>query len=147
MSSETLKATAELEVHEVFNQWLKAARAKNVDAILTCYADDVIAYDAILKLQFKGLQDYGQHWRYCMEMCAGDGIFEPADPTIQADANVAFLHCLVRCGGEQDGEVKTSWMRGTQCYVKRGGQWKIVHEHFSAPFDIESGNALFDLQP
>ncbi|WP_044870507.1 nuclear transport factor 2 family protein [Pseudomonas sp. LFM046] len=147
MSSETLKATAELDVHEAFNQWLKAARAKDIDGIVARYADDVIAYDAILQLQFKGIQAYGQHWRYCMEMCSGDHIFEPADPTIHADGNVAFLHCLIRCGGEHDGQVQTSWMRGTQCYVKRGGQWKIIHEHFSAPFDMETTKALFDLQP
>ena len=25
--------------------------------------------------------------------------------------------------------------------------WRIAHEHFSAPFDPESGKALFDLEP
>lgn len=147
MNSETLKATAEREVQEAFSQWLQGARAKDADTILACYANEVIAYDAILQLQFKGLNAYGQHWRNCLEMCGGDGIFEPQEPTILVDRELAVLHCLVRCGGEQDGEIKTSWMRGTQCYVKRDGRWKIVHEHFSAPFDIESGKALFELQP
>lgn len=38
-------------------------------------------------------------------------------------------------------------MRVTQCLQKLGGQWLIVHEHFSAPFEMDSGKALFDLKP
>jgi ketosteroid isomerase-like protein len=38
-------------------------------------------------------------------------------------------------------------MRGTIGYRKTDGTWLVVHEHWSAPFDIESGKALFDLQP
>ncbi len=26
-------------------------------------------------------------------------------------------------------------------------EWSIVHEHFSAPFDMENSKALLDLQP
>jgi PhnB protein len=32
-------------------------------------------------------------------------------------------------------------------FRKTNGTWMIVHEHFSAPFDPESGKALFDLEP
>lgn len=38
-------------------------------------------------------------------------------------------------------------VRATVCYRKTNGRWLVVHEYFSAPFDIESGKALFDLQP
>lgn len=38
-------------------------------------------------------------------------------------------------------------MRGTVCYRKLGGQWLVTHEHFSAPFDMESGKTMFDLAP
>ena len=38
-------------------------------------------------------------------------------------------------------------MRATVCFRKTGRAWRIVHEHFSAPFDPESGKALFDLEP
>jgi ketosteroid isomerase-like protein len=61
---------------------------------------------------------------------------------------VAFAHGLCRCGAkDESGEEKTSWMRFTTCYRRTSGSWKIVHEHFSAPFDVESGKALFDLKP
>jgi ketosteroid isomerase-like protein len=38
-------------------------------------------------------------------------------------------------------------MRATICFRKINGEWKVVHEHYSAPFDMESGKALFDLEP
>jgi ketosteroid isomerase-like protein len=38
-------------------------------------------------------------------------------------------------------------MRVTQCLRQQNGRWLIMHEHFSMPCDMESGKALFDLQP
>jgi ketosteroid isomerase-like protein len=38
-------------------------------------------------------------------------------------------------------------MRVTACYRREAGQWRIVHEHWSAPFDMMSGTALFNLEP
>jgi hypothetical protein len=38
-------------------------------------------------------------------------------------------------------------MRVTVCFRNTEGTWMIVHEHFSAPFDPQSGKALLDLEP
>jgi ketosteroid isomerase-like protein len=38
-------------------------------------------------------------------------------------------------------------MRASAGYRKTADGWKAVHEHFSAPFDMASGKALFELQP
>ena len=60
----------------------------------------------------------------------------------------AFAHWLNRCGGtDEKGEEKSSWMRVTAGYRRIKGSWRIVHEHFSAPFDIASGKAMFGLEP
>jgi hypothetical protein len=32
-------------------------------------------------------------------------------------------------------------------FRKTKRKWMIVHEHFSAPFDLESGKALLNLEP
>jgi ketosteroid isomerase-like protein len=39
------------------------------------------------------------------------------------------------------------WVRSTVCLCKSGGDWLIVHEHTSVPFDAESGRAALDLTP
>jgi ketosteroid isomerase-like protein len=147
MSQETKNTSAEAEIRAVLDSWLKATTTGNLDATMAHYAPDVVAYDAILALQFKGLDVYRKHWQMCMSMCS-EMSFKFHDIYISAGDDVAFSHCLNRCGGkDKDGKENTSWMRMTTGYRKINGKWKIVHEHFSAPFDMESGKALFELQP
>jgi ketosteroid isomerase-like protein len=38
-------------------------------------------------------------------------------------------------------------MRVTVCCRNTSGRWLIAHEHFSVPFDMESGKALLSLEP
>ena len=45
-------------------------------------------------------------------------------------------------GGEVD-----MWVRATICMRKIKGQWTIVHEHQSVPFDAQTGKASLDLKP
>lgn len=147
MSQETKNTSAEAEIRALLDSWLKAVTTNDLDATMAHYAPDVVAYDAILALQFKGLDVYRKHWQMCMSMCS-EMSFKFHDIHISAGDDVAFSHCLNRCGGkDKDGKENTSWMRMSTGYRKINGKWKIVHEHFSAPFDMESGKALFDLQP
>jgi ketosteroid isomerase-like protein len=75
-------------------------------------------------------------------------LFEVHELEIEAGQDIAFGHYLSRCGTVgDDGKEQVGHMRGTFCCRRTGGGWKIAHEHFSAPFDPESGKALFDLAP
>jgi uncharacterized protein (TIGR02246 family) len=147
MNSETSTANAEPEIRALMNDWLKVVRASDVNGIMSHYAPDILAFDAIAQLQFKGKEAYGKHWEACLAMCPGPMIFEIHDLQIAPAGDVAFSHYLTRCGAIENGEEKASWMRATVGYRKTNGKWIIVHEHFSAPFDMESGKALFDLKP
>ncbi len=136
------------DLRALMKTWTTAAQARDVKTIMSCYTDDVVAYDAIMKLQFQGADAYGKHWAMCMEMCSGEMVFEPADMTLAASGDVGYGFYLIRCGAkESDGNDKTGWMRGTVGFRRSGGKWAIAHEHFSVPFDMESGKALFDLKP
>jgi len=148
MTAETTQTGAEAEIRQTMESWLTAARAKDVDGICAHYAPDVVVYDAIVALRFVGVDAYRDHWRMCMEHCPGDLVFELHAPTIAAAGDVGFAWSLMRCGGtKEDGTKEPGWMRMTTCFRKTGGRWQIVHEHFSAPFDMESGKALFGLEP
>jgi ketosteroid isomerase-like protein len=144
-----MKASNEAQIQRLIEKWTAAVRDKDLDAIMAYYAPDIVAYDAIIQLQFKGIDAYRQHWKFCLGLCEGAMLFEPRDLVIHADGTVAFAHWLCSCGGTDDkGESKSSWMRASAGYrhTNHGG-WKAVHEHFSAPFEMESGKALFDLKP
>ena len=136
------------ELQEALNSWTDACRSKDVARIMSHYVEDVVSYDAIGPLRFQGRPAYQAHWQACMEMCSGPGMFEPHEPTFTASGDLGVTHYLLHCGGSNDkGELETCWMRVTQCLRRQGGRWLIFHEHFSAPSDMESGKALFDLQP
>lgn len=148
MSTATRLQDPRSQVQALLDSWAQAVQAKDVARIVDHYATDVVAYDAILQLQFKGREAYAAHWQACMEMCSGPGVFEVHEPTLLVGGDLALGYYLCHCGGTDDkGQEQSSWMRVTQGYQQRNGQWLIVHEHFSAPFDMESGKALFDLKP
>lgn len=139
---------SETKIRELIDGWLEAVRARDTKRIMSHYAPDVVAFDAIAALQFKGSEVYGKHWEACMSMCTGPMVFEIRELNIEAEDDVAFAHWLNRCGAtDENGEEKASWMRVSAGYRRIKGNWRIVHEHFSAPFDMASGKALFGLEP
>jgi uncharacterized protein (TIGR02246 family) len=149
MQSTASLATAEPDIRRLLDNWCSAAAAGDVDRIMMHYAPDILSFDAVAQLQFKGAEVYRKHWQACMEMCKKSTmIFEMHELAIAADDDLAFAHSLMRCGfvGD-DGQEKTSWMRATTCLRRMSGKWLIVHEHFSAPFDMENSKAMLDLQP
>jgi uncharacterized protein (TIGR02246 family) len=148
MEAAAYKVTSVGEVRELIDRWVMASRAKDIDRIMSCYAPDVRAFDAIAALQFKGVEAYRKHWEACLAMCPGPMTFEIHHLNITAGDDMAFCHYLGRCGGtDEHGEEKAGWFRVTVCCRKTNGQWRVVHEHFSAPFDPQSGKALLDLKP
>lgn len=140
--------SAQTEIQTLINTYRDAVMTKNVDKVMTLYTDDILSFDAIKALQFKGKAAYRAHWEACMEMCSGPHVFEFHEIAIETANNLAFAHWVTHCGGTNDkGETQSCWMRATACYRQVGGTWKIAHEHWSAPFDPMSGSTLFDVQP
>ncbi|HWV10472.1 MAG TPA: nuclear transport factor 2 family protein [Pseudomonas sp.] len=146
----TKHATAEQQqqIRSVLDDWAQASQEKDVARVVSHYADDIVAFDAVGPLRFVGRDAYKAHWDFCMTVCPGPSLFELHQPTILVSGELAVSYALLHCGGtNEQGQMESSWMRVTQCLQQFGGQWRIVHEHFSAPFDMESGKASFDLQP
>ena len=139
---------AEQQIRDLVNQYVSAVRAKDIARVASLYSDDVVAFDAILALQFIGKAAYIEHWQTCMSFAKGDMHYEVHQLKVEAGSELAFSHSINLCGcTNEQGKMETSWMRSTQCWQNSINGWKIVHEHFSAPFDVESGQAMFNLQP
>lgn len=139
----------EQQIREILAAWSVAVEAKDLSRVMAIYAPEIRSFDAIQKLQFRGIEVYKAHWDNCMSHCGGGpSLFRMEQLEVEVSDALAFSHALIHCGGtnEQD-EVQGCWMRTTQCWRKTAGQWQVVHEHFSVPFDMESNAALFSLQP
>jgi uncharacterized protein (TIGR02246 family) len=147
MNTAAILANTETEIRDKLDDWVHAVRAKDVARICAHYAPDIVAFDAIGKLQFKGIEAYRKHWETCMTMCSGPMIFELHELKIAANEDLAFVHALNRCGGTgPDGKEMTGWMRMTTCFRRRKDGWRVAHEHFSAPFDMQNDKVLW-LEP
>jgi uncharacterized protein (TIGR02246 family) len=147
MALQMTRTDQEAQVRGLIDAWVEAARANDIDRIMAAYAPDILSFDAIGQLQFKGIDAYRKHWQACIAMCPSP-IFEIHDLGIEAGERVAFGHYLLRCGAKgDDGKEQTGWMRVTVCCRKTAGRWLVAHEHFSAPFDPASGKALLGLEP
>lgn len=139
---------AEQQIRDLVNQYVSAVRTKDLSRVAALYTDDVLAFDAILALQFKGKTAYMAHWQTCMEFAKGETLYEVHQLQVTAGEQLAFSHSVNLCGCANDqGKMESSWMRSTQCWRHTNEGWKMAHEHFSAPFDVENGQALFTLQP
>jgi len=136
------------EIQALIDTYRQAVIAKDVEKLMSLYAEDIVSYDAVKALQFRGKAAYCAHWQECMEMCQGAHTFDFDHMNIVADEHIAFAHWLAHCGGTNEkGETQACWMRVTACYRRDDGHWRIVHEHWSAPFDMVSGTVLFNLEP
>lgn len=148
MATARIATGDEDEVRRLIDAWVSAVRSSDLERIMACYAPDIVSFDAAAGLQLKGSDACRQHWETCLAMWPDQSVFELHQVGVEARQGLAFGHYLCRCGGAgPDGEVKASWMRGTVCCRKTQGGWQVAHEHFSAPFDMASGKALFDLEP
>ncbi len=134
-------------ITDLFARWADANRSKDIDAIIALYSPDICAYDAVAPLQFKDISDYRAHWEKCMPKDA-DMIIEMQTPVIRVSGHLGVAHFLIRCGiRDNDGGEQASWMRASFHLEKHDGQWRIMHKHFSVPFDFDSGEARFGLEP
>jgi uncharacterized protein (TIGR02246 family) len=148
MTTRTIEATAAAEIRARIDDWAKATRAKDIDAIMASYAPDTLSFDCHSHFQFKGAEALRKHLEACMPCMQGPMTFEIHDPDMAAHGDVAFCHYLARYGATGlSGEEHTGWLRVTVCLRKVNGAWLIVHDHCSVPFDPQSGKAMLDLEP
>ena len=83
-----------------------------------------------------------------LDLYAATARWEIRDLTVAASGDVGFAHSLGHVTGKRkDGVDVDMWFRTTLKLHRIDGEWRIVHEHQSGPFGIESGKASLDLEP
>jgi uncharacterized protein (TIGR02246 family) len=146
----TLVSTpAEAQIRELIDGWVKAVRARDLNAITANYARDVVVFDAVPPLRYRGTDAYLKNWRECFDMMQGPIGYEIRELSITADDELAFSHSVNRLSGtEKNGKNMEMWFRATVGFRKSGGKWLVTHEHASVPFyPDDTMKAATDLKP
>lgn len=128
-----------------------AAHARaDARAIVAPISDDVVLFDLPPPLQIigtaadgiSGLEEWFDTWESGVSV-------KLHNPTVIVEGDLAVVFGLSRMKGDKKGEGPVdAWNRRTVVLNRRGGQWKIIHEHSSYPMAMDgSGRALTELKP
>jgi ketosteroid isomerase-like protein len=140
-------STYDQPIRQLMNDWADALRGRNLDTLMSFYAPGAVFFDGIPPLRVDD-ETYRHNWSGFFEWFPGSPELETRDVKIAADESVAFASALTCLRGTKaDGTKEGAWMRQSVGFEKVGGAWRITHEHWSLPMDMESGKAVTDLQP
>ena len=151
--SDTPMATAsvytdnEAQIRQLISDQQRAICSKDVDQIMSHYANEVILFDVKPPFQTNGKDAVRQLWADCLPYFPDAFEMETLDLTITVNQDLAIAHWLFRFKGEQDHPAMQMWMRATAACQKNQGNWQILHEHISVPFDPQSSQAVLTLNP
>jgi ketosteroid isomerase-like protein len=138
----------EARIRALIEARVGAIRDKDIDALMSNHAPDVLTFDALNPLQYAGadaVRKRAGQWFSWYQSSIG---YEVRDLNITAGDKAAFCHYLYHVSGTMtNGREVDMWVRSTVCFRKIEGEWKVTHEHTSVPFDAESGKASLDLKP
>jgi uncharacterized protein (TIGR02246 family) len=141
-------ALHDAEIRALLDHRIAAVRAKDAAALTANHAPDVLSFDLIPPLRYRGLSALRQRAQEWFASFQGPLDYEISEVAIAAGEDVAFCHGLHRVSGTRaDGQKIEMWWRATTGFRKADGRWVITHEHSSVPFDMTSGKASLDLKP
>jgi ketosteroid isomerase-like protein len=148
MTTENSRADDEARIREIIEGRVRATRARDVDALMSNHAPDVVMFDALDPLRYVGSEAVRERAGQWLSWYRGPIGYEVRDLSVTAGDGAAFCHYLYRVTGTMtNGREVDMWVRSTVCFRKDEGAWVVAHEHTSVPFDAESGRASVGLKP
>ena len=134
MPATTTAATDEARIRDRIDEWARALRAKDIEALMTIYDPDMVTYD-LMPLQTLGANAYRKNFEAWFGSVQGGIDYTIHDLRLATSQDVAFCHYVghVRCT-RTTGEQTDYRVRATMGLRKTNGRWLVTHEHVSLPF-------------
>lgn len=134
MTTLTHDAHVETQIRQLVAERDRAIVARNLDAHVAQFADDLVFFDLKPPFQARGAEAYRQAWEQCLPCLPESFGIETRDLRILVGGGIAVAHRLMRLTGFSDDAPQT-WVRDTSVYRRADGEWQVVHAHGSVPFD------------
>lgn len=135
----------DIDVKHVFDRYVAAVKASDLNALMALYTDDVHIFDMMEPFERHGIEA----WREMAGAWLGekgatqDCLIE--DLNVIESGDIAVARAAVRYGVTMaDGTHHTMWNRGTWTLQRIDSDWKIIHEHTSVPLGSEDMQPRFD---
>jgi len=139
---------AETEVKALLDGWSGATRSKDIDRLMSHYAQDAVYYDLVAPLRFNGADAIRRNFLRWFDTWQSAIGVELRELNILVSGDVAAAFTLHRTSGTlKDGREVDYWVRATVCAQRSDRGWLIKHEHISVPADLKSGRVIIDAVP
>lgn len=146
--SRTSGSADEQAIRALYGRFPAAIAAKDLDAVMSLYTADVVAFDAFPPRQYTGAAAYRRDYEAFFAEFPGPAKSEIADLHIEVAGSVAFAYGIDRWTVTgKDGQPVAMVFRFTDVFRKTHGKWLIAHEHLSFPVDAATGKADFSSSP
>jgi uncharacterized protein (TIGR02246 family) len=140
--------TAVQELHGLIDERVAAVAARDGARLMARQHTNVLAFNVLPPLKLTGnaaVEEQMQAWFGAYR----DGPrYRVHDLHIDAERDLGYCAFIYHVSGTlADGNDVSMAVRATLVCKRIDGNWLIVHDHESVPFDPETGMALIDLQP
>jgi ketosteroid isomerase-like protein len=143
-----MTSSAEQEIREEFEQWFDEAAAKDTDAVMAHIARDAVSYEHDAPLQYVGVDAIREVCQRGFDAQLDDFRWDIPDLKVIVRDDIAVTWGLnAMRSRDPGGQTMESFSRGTRIFQKIDGEWKMIHQHVSFPYDPETGQAVTDLRP
>ncbi len=122
-----------------------AVYAKDVEAFVAIYDWDVRVFDMWGEWSYDGLASWRGMAKGWFDSLGDERVVvEFEDVRIAAEGEMAIVHAYVVYKGvsAEGAELRAMQNRLTWALRRRDGDWKVVHEHTSAPADFETSKVI-----
>ena len=141
-------AVAEALIRQRAEDWAKAIRARDIGAVLSLYAPDLVSFDLGPPLRYAGAENKRRAWQEFFTVLTGPIGYELREVKVATHGELAFVHSLNHVTGTlATDQTNDLWVRWTACFRQIDGVWLVVHDHVSVPADPAHGKAILNLTP
>lgn len=143
-----MTTTPEQEIRAVSDERVTAVQAKDTGPLAAREADDVVSFDVLPPLNARGKDAVAEKTQAWFDSYASAIGYDVDQLEIHASEEVAFCSFVYHVSGTlASGDAVSMWVRATLGLRRIDGDWRIVHDHESVPWDPQTGQGLIDLSP
>ncbi|MER5875377.1 SgcJ/EcaC family oxidoreductase [Streptomyces sp. NPDC060235] len=125
---------AETAIRRLETELTEAARERDVERAMACYAPDVDVFHPVSGQEQSGIEALRKAEELRFSTITGPVEREVSEYRLRIDESIAFSHALVRTRATlADGGTLDTTERVTTGYREAGDRWQIVHQHRSVP--------------
>jgi uncharacterized protein (TIGR02246 family) len=140
--------TAVKELEGLIDERVAAVAARDGARLAARQHPDVLAYNVVGPLKLTGNAAVEEQMQAWFGAYSDGPRYRVAELHVDAERDLGYCAFIYHVSGTlADGNDVSMGVRATLVCKRIDGQWRIVHDHESVPFDPETGMALADLQP